>query len=125
MRRRVLIRQDSIFNNDDPPDLFRAAKNDDTLEMSAAIHAGHDVNMTEPNVGFTPIHLASIHGSENFAEAISQVDGFDPWVRDNNNRLAIDHAVAFNHKRVQEILFRSMYPEVPPTAVRHTPHDPA
>ena len=91
------------------PDLFRAAMNDDVAELQAALRLGKSLDEQETDLLLTPIHVACIRGSSSFLRAASE-HAFNPWLRDNNERLAIDHAAANFFKAGQQILLAKMYP---------------
>jgi len=94
----------------EPPDLFRAARNNDIKELAAAIQDGQSLDDIEDvKSGLTPMHIACIHRSEIFLTAAIQYK-FDPWIRDCNLRLSIDHARAQGLRNVQKDLFEKMYP---------------
>ncbi|NHK29388.1 ankyrin repeat domain-containing protein [Parvularcula flava] len=93
-----------------PPDLFQAARNNDIKELAAAIQDGQSLNDIEDvKSGLTPMHIACIHRSDTFLKAAVQYE-FDPWIRDCNLRLAIDHARAQGLRDIQKALFEKMYP---------------
>ena len=113
MKNNLKIKRGTL-NNEEPPDIFRAAKNDDVAEMEAARRAGQTLQDQDSIIGFTPIHVAAIEGSLRFVEAATKTGEVDPWIRDNNLRLAVDHAAAFNRVEIQKILIASMYVELEP-----------
>lgn len=92
----------------DPPDIFRAAIIDDAAEMARAISYGQSLDQFDIRGITTPIHVACAHRSLAFLTAAMQHD-FNPWVRDRNQRLAIDHAVANGLVEIQRTLFSKMY----------------
>lgn len=77
------------------PDLFRAAENDDTEELAAALAMGQSLSTQEPRMMMTPIHVAAAKHANRFLEAAAQDPTFDPWIRDANKRVAFDHASMF------------------------------
>jgi len=94
----------------DPPDIFNAARNNDPVELAAAIQDGQSLDDVQDEAsGLTPLHVACIHRSENFLKTAMTMD-FDPWLRDANMRLAIDHARAQGLRDVQKGLVEKMYP---------------
>src|SRR3546814_5864383 len=68
--------------NREPPDIFRAAINDDVRELRAALSEGQSLDT--PNrlhYGMTPVHLACAKHSLNFIdEALKET--FNAWARD-------------------------------------------
>ena len=94
----------------EPPDIFRAAQNDDPIELAAAIQRGQSLSDDRgDDSGLTPMHIACICRSESFLKTALTMK-FDPWKRDANKRLAIDHARAQGLADVQRRLFDAMYP---------------
>lgn len=103
---------------DDPPNIFRAARNNDPLELALALQDGQTLNDTEdPVMLLTPIHEACISRSTSFLSAAMGVE-FDPWQRDGMQRLAIDHARVENLTDFSKYLHQLMYPNEPePTII--------
>jgi len=105
---------DNKGQNSDPPDIFIAAQNDDKHELRRAIQAGqslddirHDMN------GMTPLHFACKKKSLSFLE-VALTMSFDPWIRDGDQRLAIDHAWVNELGDIQKQLHLRMYPNAAP-----------
>jgi ankyrin repeat protein len=94
-----------------PPDLFRAARNNDIVELAAAIQDGQSLDeVQDEQSGLTPIHVACINQSVEFLRAAVQYK-FDPWIRDANMRTPLDHARAQGlDKQIQMDIFKKMYP---------------
>jgi hypothetical protein len=102
----------SSEDNEDrkPPDIFRAARNDDPIELAAALQCGQTLDDVESDIiRMTPMHVACVSRSRNFLRVACQME-FDPWIRDANQRLVIDHARAQGLKDVQKAAFAKMYP---------------
>lgn len=99
-----------MTKKDDYPNIFKAAVEDDPAELKAALEAGQSLNdIEEDGVKMTPIQVACIKRSRDFlAEALTA--DFDPWIRDANQRLAIDHARCNQLPDEQKILLNKMYP---------------
>ncbi len=94
----------------EPPDIFRAARENDIQELAAAIQDGQSLDdIQDKQSGMTAMHLACIHHSVDFLHTASQMK-FDPWIRDVNLRLAIDHARAQGLQEAQQAFFEKMYP---------------
>ena len=91
------------------PDIFHAAEVDNVPEMIAAMHLGQSVQDTKGDLLFTPVHVAAISGSLAFVRAAAKTGEVNPWIRDKNQRLAIDHAEAFGRTEIQSVLFNLMY----------------
>lgn len=96
----------------EPPDIFNAARNNDPIELAAAIQDGQSLDdMQDLKSCLTPVHVACIHRSFEFLRAAVTMR-FDVWARDVNLRLALDHARAQNLPAdIQEALFDKMYPK--------------
>ena len=93
------------------PDLFRAAKENNIEEMADALEEGETLSDHRPDMlNMTPIHVACIYSSNKFLAAASNHETFDPWVRDDNLRLAFDHASAKKNKVAMNLLHAKMYP---------------
>jgi hypothetical protein len=93
-----------------PPDIFRAARNDDPIELAAALQAGQSLDdIQDEKSGLTPLHIACILHKTNFLRAALTYE-FDPWIRDINLRLAIDHARAQGLTDIGKALLEKMYP---------------
>jgi hypothetical protein len=93
----------------DPPDIFRAARNDDVRELFLSIQNGQSLNDQEYETGYTPVHLACMAKSSSFMDACLDLD-FDPWIRDSASRIAFLYAWASSFPEGQKILFDKMYP---------------
>lgn len=91
------------------PDIFRAAAEDDAAELERALKAGQSLDEFGPGYHSTPLHVACMNRSEKFLRAAMGYD-FNPWVRDENLRLAIDHAWANSLTETHEALAEKMYP---------------
>ncbi|HEY9579658.1 MAG TPA: ankyrin repeat domain-containing protein [Rhizorhapis sp.] len=96
--------------NREPPDIFRAAINDDVRELRAALSEGQSLDT--PNrlhYGMTPVHLACAKHSLNFIdEALKET--FNAWARDLGGRLSMDYAIAEGLEDVAEMLLERLYP---------------
>lgn len=95
------------------PDIFRAAANDDPWELQAALDEGQSLDSR--NVEFyrmTPMHLACVHRSAAFLQ-VALANEFNPWARDSNGRLAMDHAAAQGLDDVADEMARRLYPPGP------------
>lgn len=96
---------------DEPPDIFRAAENNDVEELLRALEDGQSLTDRKPDLAnVNPVHLACIKSSVEFILVAVQQDSFDPWARDDNMRTAFDHASARNLKKPMEALFEKMHP---------------
>lgn len=105
----VALRVSKDQTSSKEPDIFHAASSDDVEELFSCIENGQSLDDIDDNSGFTPMHLAILEGSGNFLAAAISLE-FDPWIKDRNERLAIDHAAALNERELQRVLLDKMYP---------------
>ena len=91
------------------PDIFVAAATDDVAQMALCLQRGAKLDDIDEDTSLTPIHVAIIEGSDNFLRAAMAYD-FNPWIKDRNDRLPIDHASAAGLTDVQRRLHQKMYP---------------
>lgn len=105
---------DTYLNpKDTPPDIFRAARNNDVAELQAALSEGQSLATQDTMfLMMTPVHVAAAEHSNDFLAAAAQHESFDPWIRDDNERVPFDHASAFNNKDGMKILFETMYADM-------------
>lgn len=97
----------------EPPDIFRAAANDDPDELAAALADGQSLDSHHREFyGMTPMHVACVHKSVNFLGEALQNE-FNAWSRDLNGRLSMDHAVAQGLEDVADELLERLYPTGP------------
>ena len=91
------------------PDIFRAAQENDIVELARAIEAGQLLSEQRRDLlNMTPVHIACLSASNDFLAAAAQHFSFDPWIRDDNQRTPFDHASARRNKKAQEILLGFM-----------------
>lgn len=110
------------------PDIFHAAETNDVEEMFAALAAGQSLSTPHrKQLDMTPVHIAAAKHSNDFLAAAAQQEGFDPWITDANERVAMDHAQAFNNQRGMQILYDSMYDDLKPDPSRldYTDNEPS
>lgn len=93
-----------------PPDIFKAAAGDNTKELALALQEGQSFDDVQLYTLYTPIHVACLYKSRRVLSIAMDYD-FNPWHRDCNQRLAIDHARAKGLQEFQKRLFYLMYPE--------------
>lgn len=94
-----------------PPDIFRAAVNDDPYELALSIRDGQSLLDREHRYSRTPLHLAAQHGSTEFIRAALGCDEFDVWMLDANNYTPYDLSARRNDREAQRMFFSHMYPE--------------
>ncbi len=91
-----------------PPDIYQAAIDDDVAELARALEDGQKLDELRKGYVTTAVHLACAHRSMSFLEVAMGHD-FNPWVRDQNDRLAMDHAIAQRLTAIAEGLYSKMY----------------
>jgi ankyrin repeat protein len=92
-------------------DIFHAAKVDDVAELMEALADGQRLDTRLPKqLNMTPLHLACLSASNEFIKVAVDQESCDPWLRDDNARVAFDHAAAFNNKTAMLLTLRAMYP---------------
>lgn len=95
-----------------PPDIFRAARTNDVAELLDALAEGQTLNTQEPHMMMSPLHIAAAERSNDFLEEAVKHESCDSWLRDANQRVAQDHAVAYRNERGSDILIRHMYSDL-------------
>ncbi|MEM8774974.1 MAG: ankyrin repeat domain-containing protein [Pseudomonadota bacterium] len=93
-----------------PPDIFKAASDDNVLELRLAIQDGQSLQMTQPSTGFTPVHVAAMRGSVAFIKVAMELDPDTSWMQDIALRTPFDHAAARRDREAMSYLHRAMYP---------------
>lgn len=102
-------RRKSITRHE-PPDIFRAAVNNDVTELKAALDDGQSLSFRHPSkLLMTAVHVAAARKSNDFLQAASDHQTFDPWIRDANGRLPADHAMAYRNREAETLLTKAMY----------------
>lgn len=92
-----------------PPDIFRAAAENDISELVSALQEGQLLSEQRVDLlNMTPLHVACINWSNDFLAAASQHHSFDPWIRDDNLRTPFDHASARRNRPAQKTLLAFM-----------------
>jgi len=93
------------------PDIFHAAEKNDVDELKEALEQGQRLDARQPKLlNMTPLHVACIRSSNAFLEVAIQHGSCDPWLRDDNLRVAFDHAAARNNKVAMQLTLDAMYP---------------
>ena len=105
----VMLSVKSSSDDEQLTDIFVAASNDDPEMLISALGSGQTLNDIDMFTGFTPVMIAVMSYSEKFLKAALERD-YDPWIRDQNERLAIDHAAALQLPDIQKKLHLKMYP---------------
>lgn len=95
-----------------PPDLFRAAVDDNVLEMEAALDDGQSLSEQRPSDGMTPVHLAAAAGSCNFISYAADIAPENMWIRDFNDLRPYEHALARRDRLIMTYISNAMYPEL-------------
>lgn len=97
----------------EPPNIFRAAMNDDVRELALALQDGQSLSDQDPErLLMTPLHIAASVGSNTFLREASSHDSFDPWIRDANLRRPVEHASAYRNGEGHKILTAAMYADL-------------
>jgi hypothetical protein len=102
--------KESTRKRERPPDLFRAARNNDVEELLDAIAAGASFTDREWRCNRTPIHIAAYSDAYGFLVSASKHRSFDAWALDGNGHLPRDLALAKNFLKSYRFLNRVMYP---------------
>jgi hypothetical protein len=93
------------------PDIFLAAETDDVEELRRALLAGQSLSARRSDLlNMTPLHVACFSRSNAFLAEAAKQSSFDPWIRDDNQRVPFDHAHAHNNTTAMKILYDAMYP---------------
>ena len=100
-------------DNFDPPDIFRAASNNDVFELQRALAEGQSLDTHHLEFyRMTPMHIACVRKSTDFLhEALSHE--FNAWTRDANGRISMDHAIAQSLDDIADGLMKKLYPVGP------------
>lgn len=97
---------------DEMPDIFHAADVNDVNEMNAALRDGQRLDEQRSDMlNMTPLHVACIKSSTEFVQAALLEPSCDPWLRDDNLRVAFDHAAARRNQPAMRALLSVMHPE--------------
>lgn len=95
------------------PDIFRAARNDDPVELADALEVGQSLDTQNRGLyNMTPIHLACAKHSLKFLR-VALRENFNAWSRDAAGRVSMDYAVAEGLEDVADQLFKKLYPTDP------------
>lgn len=92
------------------PSLFDAARMNDLGEMKEALEAGKRLDEVDWEDGFTPLHVAAYNGSHAFIRMAIGHHSANPWRRDHQGYLAIDHADARGDREIAKLFYGVMYP---------------
>lgn len=93
------------------PNLFAAARNNDTQEMGEALSAGKRLDEADFEDGFSPLHTAAYNGSLDFIRLALAHHSANAWMRDHQGYLAIDHSDARGDREMSALLYEAMYPD--------------
>jgi len=91
--------------------LFEAAREDDVGLLQKALDAGRSLADARTENGFTPLHTAALNGSAAFLRDALKHPTANPWMRDHQGYLPIDHADVRRDRAVMQILYDAMYPD--------------
>lgn len=96
---------------EDPPDIFKAARDDDVYELNLALSDGQSLRDAQATTHLTPIHVAAMRGSVMFIRAAMEHDPEASWLQDGQLRTPFDHAAARRDRQSMAYLHNAMYPE--------------
>lgn len=94
-----------------PPDIFKAARQDDPAALASAKMRGESLAQSRPWSGHTPLHVAAIYGSSVFLRAALAYEDADPWIRDRGGKRPFEHAADRDDVVSMRLLHEAMYPE--------------
>ncbi|QAX31066.1 ankyrin repeat domain-containing protein [Leisingera sp. NJS204] len=102
-------------NNDrtlkeEPPDIFKAARDDDLYELRMALEDGQSLRTSQPTTALTPIHVAAMRGSVGFLKLAMEKDAGSSWLQDAQLRTPFDHAASRQDRQSMAYLHNAMYP---------------
>lgn len=95
----------------DPPDIFKAARDDNLYELQLALQDGQSLRGGNLHTGLTPVHVAAMRGSVNFIRAAMEIDPETAWIQDNQLRMPFSHAAVRRDRQSMAYLHNAMYPE--------------
>lgn len=96
---------------EEPPDIFRAARDDDIYELRLALKDGQSIRSSQPVTSLTPLHIAAMRGSVRFVKVAMAHDPGAAWLQDGQLRTPFDHAAARRDRQSMAYLHNAMYPE--------------
>ncbi|MGE4188162.1 MAG: hypothetical protein AB7E81_24610 [Hyphomicrobiaceae bacterium] len=82
----------------------------DISELSEALSAGKRLDEVDFEDGFTPLHTAAFNGSGDYIRQALLHHSANPWLRDHQGQLAIDHSDARRDYEASKLLYEAMYP---------------
>lgn len=95
------------------PDIIRAAVNNDVVELIDALNEGQTLETLDHETGLAALHLACMRSSNEFLEEALNRRIVDPWRRDWNSRLPIDHLIIKRNFSMAIRFEQVMYDGVP------------
>ena len=95
-----------------PPDIFRAAREDDLDELERALADGQTLDTAAQGTHLTPVHVAALRGSVAFLEAAMLRAPETAWMQDGQHRTPFDHAAARQDRKSMAHLHNAMHPEM-------------
>lgn len=91
-------------------DIFRAAREDDVIMLRAALAAGESLGQQEEIDGRTPLHVAVLHGAQNFLREAVSYAADSVWERNFHGMRPLDLCWLKNDTAAHDILHNAMYP---------------
>lgn len=113
MSRRPLrrTREEAGFDGDDP-DIIRGAKNNDFLEVEAALKLEpSSITKIDLVTGMTAAHYAAALGNFSMVEFLAAREGVDLYAKDKFERDVLDAAIECGHQKLVDFLFVRMFPQ--------------
>ena len=98
----VLGKMKDVMPNDEsgkehvPPDIFRAAENNDLEELAFALQSGQRLDHKREPDKMTPVHVAAALGHADFVWVLMEIHPQVAWMRDEMYRRPIEHSNARN-----------------------------
>ena len=95
------------------PDIVRAVLNNDVVELIDALNDGQTLEDLDRDTGLFALHLACLHSSNAVLDEALNRRILDPWLRDQNSRLPIDHLIIKRNFAMAARFEALMYDGVP------------
>lgn len=92
-----------------PPDIFRAAENNDLEELAFALQSGQRLDHQREPDKMTPVHVAAALGHADFVRVSMEIHPQVAWIRDEMDRRPIEHANARNDHVIAGYLKEAMF----------------
>lgn len=104
-------REEARFDGDDP-DIIRGAKNNDFLEVEAALELDpSSITQVDLVTGMTAAHYAAALGNMSMVEYLAAREGVELRAKDKSGRDVLDTAIECGHSHMVDLLFLRMFPQ--------------